>query len=80
MPHHSIVVRAPFARTRSRRLPSPSLAVLALAALSAPGSALAQDAYAGPVTEMALRGVTAPLATFETARDAIGAVQVVDAR
>ena len=70
MPHHPIVLRAPVARTLGRRLASPVLTILALAALSAPGSALAQDAYTGPVTELALRGVTAPLATFEAARDA----------
>jgi hypothetical protein len=63
------------ARTQSPRLAAPLLAVLGVAAVAGSGSALAQDAYDGPVTEIALRVVTAPLADFEAARDAfVGAL------
>lgn len=63
-------VLAPLARVRRPQLAASLLAFLGAAAVAASGSALAQDAYAGPLTEIALRGVTASLADFEAARDA----------
>lgn len=59
-----------------RRLAVLVLAPILVAALVLLSGARAQDGYEGPVTEIAIRSVTAPLDTFAEARDAFVAALV----
>ena len=74
MHHHPIPahVLAPtrLVRARRTRVAAPLRAFLGVVVLASSGATLAQDAYAGPVTELAIRSVTATLPAFEAAREA----------